>query len=417
MKITRSSALLGLLGLGTALVSLSAADWAQWRGPHRDSLCQETGLLQEWPDGGPPLVWKTTDLGGGYTTPSFAHGLIYGMGYIGNDEVVWALDETTGQPRWKTRIGPAYKDMGYAQGPRCTPTIAGNLAFTLSAGGVLSCLEARSGKLLWQQDLAKKFGGKMMSNWGYSESPLVDGNQVVCTPGGPKGSVAAFDKRTGKLRWQSKGITDKASYASLVVANWGGVRQYVQISDRSVYAVAAQDGRLLWRADRKGRTAVVPTPIVSGNLVYVSSGYGVGCNCFEISHLGGKFSAQQRYANKVMVNHHGGVVLVDGHLYGYSDGKGWVCQDLKSGKMIWNEKKKLGKGAILYADGRLYLRYEGSRGTVALIECTPKGYVEKGRFDQPDRAKERSWPHPVIHNGRLYIRDQGLLLAYDVKAR
>jgi outer membrane protein assembly factor BamB len=417
MKTTQLSALLGVCGLVAAMGSLSAAEWPQWRGPHRDGRCRETGLLREWPAGGPPLVWKTTGLGGGYTTPSFAHGLIYGMGYVGKDELAWALDEKSGKPRWRTRIAPAFKDMGYAQGPRCTPTVAEDLLFTLSAGGLLSCLDARAGKLLWQQDLAKKFGGKMMSNWGYSESPLVDGNQVVCTPGGPKGSVAAFDKRTGKLRWQSKGITDKASYASLVVANWGGVRQYVQISDRSVYAVAARDGRLLWRAARKGRTAVVPTPIVAGNLVYVSSGYGVGCNCFEISHLGGKFSATQRYANKNMVNHHGGVVLVDGRLYGYSDGKGWVCQDLKSGRMIWNEKKKLGKGAILYADGHLYLRYEGSRGTVALIECTPQGYVEKGRFNQPDRTKERSWPHPVIHDGRLYLRDQGLLLAYDVRAR
>lgn len=417
MKFNQSCALPLLLSIAAAAASIQAAPWPQWLGPHRDGLCQETGLLQEWPDGGPPLVWKTTGLGGGYTTPSFAHGLIYGMGYVEGDEVVWALDEETGRTEWQTRTAAAFTDMGYNEGPRCTPTVDGDLVFTLGAGGNLACLDAHTGKLLWQQDLKKDFGGKMMSKWGYSESPLVDGDQVVCTPGGSKGSVAAFNKRTGKLIWQSADVTDDASYASLVIAEFGGIRQYVALSNASVYGVAAEDGALLWRAPRKGRTAVVPTPIISGNRVYVTSGYGVGCHCFEITHAAGKFSARQLYANKTMVNHHGGVVLVDGHLYGYSDGKGWVCQDLETGKMVWNEKEKLGKGAILYADGRLYLRYEGSRGTLALIECSPDGYVEKGRFDQPDRAKQRSWPHPVIHNGRLYVRDQGLLLAYDVKAK
>lgn len=414
MNDIKRLAVIGFLSLATPL---SAADWAQWRGPDRDGICRETGLLSEWPEAGPKLLWKTDNLGGGYTTPSFAHGLIHGMGYVGDDEMVWALDEASGQPRWQTRLGAAFKDMGFSEGPRCTPTVAGDQAFVLNAAGVLAALNARTGEVLWQRDLKKDFGGKMMSDWGYSESPLLDGDQVVCTPGGAKGSVAAFAKDTGELLWQSAAITDDAAYSSLRIAEFGGVRQYVQISNQSVYGVAARDGKLLWRADRSGKTAVIPTPIISGNLVFVTSGYGVGCNLFEVKAAGGAFSAEELYANKTMVNHHGGVVLLEGRLYGFSEGKGWVCQDLKTGDMLWNEKEKLGKGAILYAHGHLYLRYEGSKGTVALIEASPKGYVEKGRFDQPDRSNKNSWPHPVIHDGRLYLRDQGILLCYDVKAK
>ncbi|MCP5527549.1 MAG: PQQ-like beta-propeller repeat protein [Verrucomicrobiales bacterium] len=408
-----------LLSLLTTVLTptLAAADWAQWRGPNRDGICQETGLLQSWPEGGPARLWTARNLGGGYTTPSFAHDLIYGLGYVADDEVVWALNEETGELRWQTRTRAADRGVGYPEGPRCTPTVDGDLLFTLGAGGNLVCLESRTGRLLWQQDLAQDFGGKMMSGWGYSESPLVDGDRVICTPGGARGTVAAFDKRTGKPAWQTAGITDDAAYASLVVAEFGGVRQYVQITDRSVFGVAAADGRLLWRADRSGRTAVIPTPIVHEDLVYVTSGYGVGCNLFKVSFTGGKFAAEEVYANKVMKNHHGGVVLRDGRLYGYSDGAGWVCQDLKSGETVWNDKNALGKGAVTYADRRLYLRDEGRKGTVALIEATPEGYREHGRFDQPERSSKNSWPHPVLHAGRLYLRDQDVLLCYDVRAR
>lgn len=412
----RKRLLFSLLPL-VAVSMLSAADWSQWRGPHRDGICQETGLLQSWPEGGPSQLWTTRDLGGGYSTPSFAHGLIYGMGYVGDDEVVWALNEKTGTLEWQTRTQAADRGVGYPEGPRCTPTVDGDLLFTLGAGGNLACLDSKTGKLIWQQELTKDFGGKMMSGWGFSESPLVDGEQVVCTPGGPKGTVAACAKRTGNLLWQSSEITDDAAYSSLVIAEFGGVRQYVQITDRSVFGVAAKDGKLLWRADRAGRTAVIPTPIVHEDLVYVTSGYGVGCNLFKVSSADGRFSVEEVYANKVMKNHHGGVVLLDGYLYGYSDGGGWVCQNLKSGEMVWNEKGELGKGAITYADQRLYLRDEGRRGTVALIEATPEGYREHGRFDQPERSSKNSWPHPVIHDGRLYLRDQDVLLCYDVRAK
>ena len=216
--------------------------------------------------------------------------------------------------------------------------------------------------------------------------------------------------------WQSYQWTDPAEYASVIAAEIGGKRQYVQLTGESVGGVAAESGKSLWRASRKGSTAIIPTPIVRNDLVFVTSGYGVGCNMFRVTPSGAGFKAEEVYANKNMVNHHGGVVLVGEHLYGYSDGKGWVCVNFENGEMVWSDKA-LGKGSISYADGHLYLRSEGSRGTVVLIEATPERWHEKGRFDQPERSDKEAWPHPVIANGKLYLRDQDKLFCYDVSAK
>ncbi len=400
----------------TSLISTAAGDWPQWQGPHRDSVSTETGLLQQWPAGGPPLIWKATALGGGYSTPSIAAGRIYGMSYRGEDEMVWALDDAAGRQIWVSRTGPAERGVGYPEGPRATPTLDGDLLYTLGAGGNLACLETASGKLRWQKSFKQDFGGRMMSGWGYSESPLVDGDKLVCTPGALKGTIIALNKKTGDLIWQSKGFTDKSAYSSLIIAEIGGVRQYIQLTDASVAGVAADDGRLLWRAPRKGETAVIPTPIFYDNHVYVTSGYRVGCNLFKITFAGGAFKAEEVYASKDMQNHHGGVVRIGEYLYGHSDSKGWICQEFKTGKVVW-QNPGVGKGSVGYADGHLYLRSEGSKGTIALVAATPEGYKEQGRFDQPDRSRQNSWPHPVIANGKLYLRDQDLLLCYDVKKK
>ena len=387
--------------------------WPQWRGSHRDGKSSDTGLLRQWPTDGPKLLWTAKGLGGGYSTPSFANGRIYGMGYRGDHEEVWALDVRDGREVWSAQLGSAVRDYGYPDGPRCTPTVDGDRIYVLNPKGLLACLKSDSGEILWKQDLVDEFGGKMMSGWGFSESPLVDGDRLVCTPGGEKGTMLALNKMTGATLWQTTGITDKAAYSSIVIAEIQGVRQYVQLTGASVFGVDPETGAVLWRAARKGRTAVVTTPIVHDDLVYVTSAYGVGCSAFRIDRKGNKLNAERIYANKVMANHHGGVVLVDGHLYGYSDGKGWTCQDLETGEALWGDKA-LGKGAVTYADGHLYCRYEGNRGTVALVEATPEGYREKGRFDQPERSNKRSWPHPVITGGKLYLRDQDILLCFDV---
>jgi outer membrane protein assembly factor BamB len=402
--------------LFVASIFAASFDWPQWRGPDRTGISRETGLLKSWPAGGPTLAWKAAGLGGGYSTPSVANGRVFGSGYRGEDEFVWALNEKDGKEIWSVRTTAAERRVGYGEGPRATPTTDGELLYTLSAGGNLVCLETASGKERWHKDFKSEFGGRMMSGWGFSESPLVDGDKVVCTPGGSKGTVVALDKKTGAVLWQSHEFTDRAAYASLMIAEIGGVRQYIQLTDQHVAGIAANDGKLLWRATRRGNTAVIPTPIYHDNHVFVTSGYGIGCNLFKISPEGSAFKAEEVYANKDMVNHHGGVVLVGEHLYGHSDSKGWVCMEFKTGKVVWSNRG-VGKGSVSFADGMLYTRSEGRQGTVALVEATPNGYQEKGRFNQPDRSTQNSWPHPVIANGKLYLRDQNLLLCYDVKQK
>jgi outer membrane protein assembly factor BamB len=326
------------------------------------------------------------------------------------------LDTATGKILWSTRIGEKGGGAGYP-GPRCTPTINDSLIVALGQHGDVVCLDAFSGKKLWAHNLKDELGGRMMSDWGYSESPLVDGDLAVCTPGGPAGTLAAFDKKTGKLAWRSKQWTDSAAYSSVIVTTMGGLRQYIQLTDANVAGIAAADGRLLWRAPRKGLTAVIPTPICDNGLVFVTSGYGADGSLFKITESGGKFVAEPIYANKVMGNHHGGVIKVGDFLYGYSNGKGWTCENFTTGQAVWQEKEKLGKGSIAYADGRLYLRQEDKKGTLALIEATPQGYLEHGRFDQPDRSPQSSWPHPVIAHGHLFLRDQDILLCYTVEKK
>jgi outer membrane protein assembly factor BamB len=269
--------------------------------------------------------------------------------------------------------------------------------------------------VLWKVEMKDLGGGK--PNWGYCESVLIDGDRVICTPGGKRGAVAALDKATGELLWQSKDFTDGAQYASIVVAEHGGKRQYVQLTQQSLVGIDAASGDLLWMTDFPGRTAVIPTPIVAGDLVYVSAGYGAGCKLVKLT---GQSEPEEVYANKNMTNHHGGVVLVGEHLYGYSDGKGWVCQDFKTGEMVWNERSELGKGCLTYADGKLYLLDEKT-GDVALIDASPEGWIEHGRFTLQPQTEQRSpsgriWTHPVVANGRLYLRDQELLFSFDVKS-
>jgi outer membrane protein assembly factor BamB len=409
-----STAFCAVTILSTAATPLNASDWAQWRGPKRDGVSTETGLLKDWPEGGPRLLWKAGELGKGYSTVAVKGERLFTMGDKSDASFVIALD-VSGKQVWAAKLGRAGEFGGY-EGPRAMPTVDGDLVFALNQFGELVCLSASTGQEVWRKDGIKDFGGNR-PGWGYTESPLVDGDKVVFTPGGSAGAIVALDKKTGALVWRSKDFTDSPHYSSLIKEEIGGVPQYIQLTAASVAGVAAADGKLLWRTQRRGQTAVIPTPIYSDNQVYVTSGYGVGCNLFRITHENGAFSAAPVYDNKVMVNHHGGVIRLGEYIYGYSDGKGWTCQTMKSGDAVWQERSKLEKGAIAYADGRFYLRAESGQGTVVLIEATPDGYKEHGRFNQPDRSRQNSWPHPVIANGRLYLRDQEVLLCYDIKAK
>ena len=296
-------------------------------------------------------------------------------------------------------------------GPRGTPTIDNGDVFVLNQYADVVCLDAKSGETKWSVNLVDQYGGKMMSGWKYSESPLVDGEQVICTPGGIDGTLLALNRKTGEKLWQTKNWTDPAGYSSVIIATIDGTRQYVQLTGKSVAGIEPNSGTVLWQADREGKTAVISTPIVQENTVFVTSGYGIGCNAFRVTKDGTNWQAEQLYANKEIMNHHGGVVFLDGHIYGSSGGT-FRCLNLDSGELAY-AGRSAGKGATVYADGHLYLRSEA--GPVALIKATPTELVETGRFDQPDRSEEKAWPHPVIANGKLYLRDQDILLCYDVK--
>jgi len=416
----------GTRALGASLlVSLSAlalaapGEWPQFRGPNNNDISSETGLLQDWPAGGPPLVWKATGLGAGFSSVAVVGGRIYSAGDKDDASFVVALNAASGRLVWSAKLATAGPGGGDGEpkfnGPRATPTIDDGRLYAVSQYGEMVCLATADGKELWRKDYLKDFGGTC-PRWAYAESVLLDGDRVVVTPGGTDGSMVALNKQTGALLWRSKGFTDRPEYSTPAIAEIGGVRQYVQLTGQSVAGIAAPDGKLLWRAPRRGNIAIIPSPVCRDGLVYVSSSYGTGCNLFKITAADGQFSAEQVYANKVMANHHGGVIRVGNCLYGYSEGKGWTCQDFETGEAKWQDKK-FPKGSLVYADGRLYLRQEDNQGTLALIEASPEGYREHGRFNQPSRSSERSWPHPVIAGSKLYLRDQDLLLCYDVKAK
>lgn len=404
--------LTGSILIATSL-TVPAADWPQWRGPDRSDRSPETGLLKSWPEGGPKRVWLYENAGQGYAGFSVVGDRVYTLGTRDGSETLLALEATTGKEAWVAKLSDILKN-NWGDGPRGTPTVDGDLIYVMTGPGLLACVSAKDGKIVWKQSMTD-LGGKVPT-WGYTESPLVDGDQVVCTPGGSKGALAAFDKKTGKLLWQSAEFTDEAQYASLIPAVINGTRQYVQLTMKNIVGISAKDGKQLWKEAFPGRTAVIPTPIVKDNHVYVACGYGVGCKLIKINPDN---TVTTVYENKVMKNHHGGVILVGDHLYGYSDGPGWTCQNFMTGEEVWAEKNALGKGAVGFADGMLYCVDEGS-GTVVLAEASPKGWKEHGRFTLEPQTKIRSpqgriWVHPVISHGKLFLRDQDLVFCFDVK--
>jgi outer membrane protein assembly factor BamB len=393
---------------------LLGADWPQWQGPDRTNISTEKGLLSTWPEGGPPLLWTFEDAGVGYSGPAVVGNRLYLMGGRGDTEFLFSLSVQNGQEVWFQEIGPLYKD-GRGDGPRGTPTVDGELTYGMGGQGDLLCVKTATGEKVWSKSLTKDLGGRV-PGWGYSSSPLVDGDKLVCIPGGRQGCLAALNKKTGEVIWRSKDFTDGAQYASLRISEAGGVRQYVVLTSRNIAGIAAKDGALLWKFARRSPTAACATPIVSGDHVYVSTGYNRGCTLIKLARAGEGFKAEEVYDNTIMVNHHGGVLLLDGHVYGYSDRGGWTCQEFLTGKAVWQERK-LAKGSLTCADGKLYC-YGEREGNVVLAEASPRGWTEHGRFRIPKpQRRGRIWTHPVVANGRLYLRDQELLWCYDVKAR
>jgi len=401
-----------LLALAPAM---QAEDWPAWRGAKRDDSSNEKGLLKNWPADGPKAAWVFKDAGIGYSGPAIVGGKLYTMGAREDVEQIICLDAMTGKELWSAELGPVLQN-NWGDGPRATPTVDGDMIYAMSAKGHLLCVALKDGKQVWKKKMVEELGGKL-PGWGYTESVLVDGEQVICTPGGDKGAVAALDKKTGELKWQSADLKEEAWYSSPVVAEFHGKRQYVQLVHGNLFAVSSKDGAVLWKTPWRGGVAVIPTPIISGISVYITSGYGAGCKKVTI---GNDMSVTTDYdmEGKGIVNHHGGVILLDGKLYGHSDAGGWTCQNFDDGKILWQEGK-LGKGAIAYADGRFYCVDEND-GTVALIAASPKGWEETGRFKLSPQTQKRKkdgrvWTHPVIVNGKLYLRDQEIIHCYDVK--
>ncbi len=402
-----------LLGGGSGGSGAAAGEWPQWRGPNRDDVSKETGLLKKWPSEGPKRAWVSEEAGLGYSGFAIAGGKLYTMGLFDAEEKVVCLDTATGKKLWDSFVGAIYQNQ-WGNGPRCTPTVTGGKVYAIGGNGDLVCLDAATGKQDWTKSLTKDLGGELQK-WGYTESPLVDGELVIVTPGGPKGAIAALSTKTGKVEWQTNDVTENAQYSSIIPIDHNGQRQYVQLLMKTILGVS-KDGKVLWKSDFPGEVAVIPTPIYNGGQIYVAAGYGVGCKAVKL----GSGSVEEVYSNKNMINHHGGVILIDGLLYGFCEGRpgNWTCQDFKTGEVVWQDPG-IGKGAVAYADGMLYCQAEKD-GTIALVEASKKGWNMVSSFkleaQTSQRAKDgRIWTHPVVVGGKLYLRDQEFISCYDVK--
>ncbi len=430
MWLTAAVALLSVLPavLGqspTTSREMTSRDWPQWRGPNRDGVSSETGLLSQWPAEGPRLLWNSRlvnggkSVGTGYSSMSIAGGRAFTMGDHARDGFVFALEQKTGKHLWATRISP-----GQGDGPRCTPTVDGDRVYALSRQGDLACLGVAKGDLKWRVNFKKDFGGRMMSGWDYSESPLVDGDKLVCTPGGDNAALVALDKRTGKVLWKSAiPGCGGAGYASIVVADVGGIRQYLTLlgPGRGLVGVEARSGRFLWNYSRVANdTANIPTSIVKDDLVFCSTGYNAGAALLQLVPSADGVQAKELYflGGGKLQNHHGGMVRIGNYIYGghgHSNGLPF-CLHMTKGTFAWGPLRGPGdrSAAVTYADGHIYARYENN--VMALIEATPDRYRLKSQFDLP-RGLGTGWPHPVVADGRLYVRGQDQILCYDVRAR
>jgi outer membrane protein assembly factor BamB len=403
-----------------ACADAHADDWPQWRGPQRTGISQEKGLLREWPPAGPKLLWHVKDLGGGFSTPAVVGDRIYLLNNTGlQDESVLCLSVADAKTLWSTRLGRVGNPTQQPNYPatRSTPTVDGDALYALGSDGDLACLETASGKLRWTKNLRKEFGGEP-GIWAYAESPLIDGDVLLCTPGGKTATIVALNKKTGDPIWKCALPTgDQAAYASALVADTAGVRQYIEFVQKGLVGVEAKTGKPLWRYEHtaQGSAANIPTPVVQGDYVYSAAGQS-GCGLVKLSPgEGGSINAEEVYFNKQLPNAIGGAILLGDELYG-TNSRGLVCANFKTGDVKWSDKS-IGSASLCYVDGCLYLH--GENGEVALVEATAQGYHEKGRFtppDQPDRGKAKAWAYPVIANGRLYLRDLGVLWCYDVRA-
>ena len=412
MKHLTALAILLCLPLSAASTSPSAAsaDWPQWRGPSRNGIANETGLLKTWPAAGPPVVWSIGNIGEGYGSISIKGDRIFVQGVKAGQSSVFCLNRADGKIVWVAALGARLgQDRG--PGPRGTPTVDGEQLYALAENGELACLKAADGSILWRRNILKDFDGRN-PKWLISESPLVEGNNVIVTPGGEGASIVALDKQTGKTIWKTKELSDEAGYSSCLAVDIQGVRTIVGFTGNAGVGVRASDGKLMWRYEKvSNRTANITTPVFYDNKVFYTSGYDTGCALLSVKAQSGEVKADEIYFSREMMNHHGGVVLIDGYLYGFNNAI-LSCIEFATGKTVWRDRS-VGKGTLTFADGHLYLLSENN--VAGLAEATPAGYKETGRFQIADQGWP-SWAHPVVCAGKFYIRNQGTLTCYDVKS-
>ena len=430
--MTVSSRRLRLLRLAAGAVVLAGAapfatadQWPTFRGAQRTAVAPDTNLLESWPADGPPLAWKAAGAGRGYASLAIDAGRIYtlgdGLSTAGDkDEYLSCFDRTTGKQLWMTKTGQPWNEGPESwQSSRSTPTVDGDTVYVITPHGQLVACAADTGKERFRVDLKAEFGGQKGDGWGYSESPLVDGDVVVCTPGGEKATMVALDKKTGKAKWQSPLPGDRgAGHSSIVVSEVKGRKVYVQTTASGALGVDAQTGELLWSYPIDQTTAVIPTPIIRGDLVFFSAGYGRGGALLRQVPDGKGVKAEEIYGlNRELANKHGGIVLVGDHLYGDSDDKGIpFCAELMTGKVVWKQRGS-GKdsASVVGADGHIYVRY--SDGTLALVKADPAAYAEVSAFKVPGSGERPSWAHAVILDGRLYLREGDAILCYDISTK
>jgi outer membrane protein assembly factor BamB len=408
-SLAAGAAAIALVGFSVTVSNRTLEDWPQWRGTKRDGISQEKGLLKSWPKEGPPSAWRASGAGAGYSSFATSHGRLYTLGARGGTEYVMAFDAASGKKLWEVPHGRQFgNDRG--DGPRATPTVDGDRLYVFGASGDLAAMDAATGKAFWKVNVLEKFGGSNI-RWGLSESPLVLNDRVLVSPGGSGASIVALKKTDGSLLWKSQ--ADEAGYSSAVLHEAGGVRQAIYFTAERALGVDVENGNLLWSYSQvANRTANIATPIVRGNHVFLSSGYSTGAALLELTPSKGRVDAKQVYFTREMRNHHASSVLVGDHLYGFSDAI-LTAMKFDTGEVAWRDRS-VGKGSVIFADERLYLYSE--QGAVGLAEANPSGYREHGRF-QISSGNLPTWSHPVVSNGRLFIRDQDNLFAFDIRQK
>ena len=406
--------------------AVPAADWPTFRGPDRTGIAPDTDLLEAWPAEGPPVVWQTAGAGRGYASLAIVGDRIYTLGdgpstAADPDEYLTCFDRTTGKQLWKTKTGQPWTDGQESwQSSRSTPTVDGGMVYVITPFGQLVACRTEDGQEVFRVDLKAQFGGTKGDSWGYSESVTIDGDRLVCTPGGEQATIVALDKKTGRLIWACPIKLDRgAGHSSVVIATVGGRRVYVQTTAAGAFAVDAKTGRFLWAYPIDKTTAVIPTPIIKNDLVFFAAGYKRGGALLrQVPGPGGQVTIEEIYGLKPdLANKHGGIVLVGDHLYGDSDDKGIpFCAELMTGQVVWKERGSGRNSAtVTAADGHLYIRY--ADGTLSLVKADPAGYREVSSFKVPGSGDRPSWAHTVILDGRLYLREGDAILCYDLRTR